>query len=80
MGSVLLTKDCFSKELAALHRKQTISTSAWVAFSFSSVSLCGLNKLLPSRSEVELMIYGSTGTTLVFSRIQLFRMEPYVSV
>lgn len=34
MGSVLLSKDHFNKELAAPHRKQTISTSAWVAFSF----------------------------------------------
>lgn len=47
---------------------------------FSSVSLCGLNKLLPPCLEEELMIYGSTGTTLVSAEFKLVCMEPYLSV
>lgn len=47
---------------------------------FSSASLSGLNKLLPSRSEEGLMIYGSTGLTLVSAEFTLFCMEPCLSV
>lgn len=63
-GSVLLSKDHFSKVLAVPHSKTNNFNICLGCIQFSSVSLCGLNKLLPSCSEEELMIYGPTGTTL----------------